>query len=166
MEMRCERARAEVRQIAGRRCHDRCHICAGTVSSAKSLPLELTHPGPVRKMLFDYCRAPTDLASGGVVPMDLSMLGKGKGKEGKGENKGEKGKDEERQRQRHRYRHKHRHRQSGNDQVLDGCCLHCKASGRMKKDGWWTERHLWKLHPFQLQALRLSHGSQECCYSR
>ena len=88
--MRCERARTEVRQIAGRRCHDRCHTCAGTVSGAKPLPLELTHPGQVRKLLFDYCRALTDLASGGVVLMDLSMLGKGKCKEGEGETTREK----------------------------------------------------------------------------
>ena len=83
MGMRCERARTDVRQIAGRRCHDSCHTCAGTVSSAKPFPLEVTHRGQVRTMLFDYCRALTDLASGGLVPINLSMLGKGKGKEGK-----------------------------------------------------------------------------------
>ena len=64
----------------------------------------------VRAMLFDCCRAQCNLASGGVVPMDLSMLGKIKGKKGKGDrnvkdqgkgkggesDKGEKGKDEDR----------------------------------------------------------------------
>ena len=128
MGMRCERALTEVRQIAGRRCHDRCHTCAGTVSSEKPLPLELTHPGQVRTMLFDYCRALTDLASGG------SLLGKGKGK-------------------------------AKTTKYFDGYSLHCTAWGRMKKDGWWTERHLWKLQPFQLQALRVRHGSLECCYT-
>ena len=42
----------------------------------------------VRTVLFDYCRAQAETASGDVVPMDLSMLGKGKGEKGKGEKKG------------------------------------------------------------------------------
>ena len=42
----------------------------------------------VRTMLFDYCRAQADTATGDVAPMDLSMLGKGKGKKGEGDKKG------------------------------------------------------------------------------
>ena len=162
--MRCERARTEVRQIAGRRCHNRCHTCAGTVSSAKPLPLELRHPGQVKTMLFDFCRALTDLASDGVVPMDLSMLGKGKGKA-----KATGNRQAQAQAGRHRHRHRQRQRAKGTAKTtkyFDGYCLQCKAWGRMKKDGRWTERHLWKLQPFQLQALRVSHGSLECCYTR
>ena len=52
----------------------------------------------VRTMLFDCCRVQAGTATGDVVPMDLSMLGKGKGK-GKGKksesNKDEKDKDKD-----------------------------------------------------------------------
>ena len=36
------RVRTEVPQDAGRRCHDWCHTCVGTISSAEPLPFELT----------------------------------------------------------------------------------------------------------------------------
>ena len=63
-------------------------------------------------MLFEYCRAQTDLAAGGVEPMDPLLLGRGKNKKGEGDregkrkgkgkkggsNKGERGKDEHRKR--------------------------------------------------------------------
>ena len=66
----------------------------------------------VRTMLFEYWRAQTDLAAGGVIPMDPLLLGRGKNKKGEGDregksegkgkkggsNKGERGKDEHRKR--------------------------------------------------------------------
>ena len=98
-------------------------------------------------MLFDYCRAGADLAAGGVVPMDLSMLGEGKGKKGKGDekgkgqckkkkgenNKGEKGKAEDR---------KGQGKGKANAKATTyfyGYCLHCKAWRHMKNDCWWNE---------------------------
>ena len=36
----------------------------------------------VRTLLFEYCRAQTDLASGGVVPLDFLDVGQRRGQEG------------------------------------------------------------------------------------
>ena len=112
---------------------NRCHLNSHTVKSC----------GQVRTTLFDYCRAQTDLASGGVVPMDLSTLGKGKDKKGKGDrkgigqgkgkkgtsNKGVRGKEEE-------SKGKGKGKINGKaTKHFDGYCRHCKVWGH-KKDSW------------------------------
>ena len=53
----------------------------------------LKRNAPVRKMLFDYCRAQADTAAGDVAPRDLSMLSKSK----KAKGRGQKGRRAERQ---------------------------------------------------------------------
>ena len=131
--MLCQRARTKVR----RRCYDSCHTCADTVSSGKPLPLEPKHPEQVRTTMFDYCRALTNLAFGGVVTIDLSMLGKGKGKEGKGENNKEKTTREKKARMKKGTGtgpgsgtgkgKGHCKGKGKTTKYFDGYCFHCKA---------------------------------------
>ena len=95
----------------------------------------------VRTMLFDYCRAQADTASGDAVPMDLSMLGKGgKGKKGKGTGKSKKGESNKDENDEDKNK-KGKGKGKNNIKVeyFAGYCLQCNGWGHMKKDCWWNE---------------------------